>query len=375
MRKKYKTLKTEERQLKAQLLALRWKAYHGQIDGRDQAIRDNELQLEECVAEQRSAEAAIEKERELQVEATERFNEVQAGFYRLGADVSRAEQTIQHTRETRSRQMRELDQIQQSIREADEHIRQDEQRITDLSESMREDEPAFDRLKESQKYSAEVLAQAEQHLSEWQTRWDQFSHQSREPAQTAEVELSRIDQLERQLDGLNKRIERLDGEQQALDTYSLSEQIESLIGDEVEAQAEESRLHAVVETSADDVQRARDTQQDIAAQLDESRGQVQTLRGRMASLEALQQAALGQDDDQAVEWLQRNGLTEKPRLAQQIKVAPGWEKAVESVLGPHLEAVCVEGIDGFGRCTGGFLPWSAVAGGNGGTQRRPDDAG
>ena len=51
---KYKTLKTEERQLKAQLLALRWKAYHGQIDGRDQAIRDNELQLEECIAEQRS---------------------------------------------------------------------------------------------------------------------------------------------------------------------------------------------------------------------------------------------------------------------------------------------------------------------------------
>ena len=91
--------------------------------------------------------------------------------------------------------------------------------------------------------------------------------------------------------------------------------LRSLIGDEVAAQAEESRLHALVmDTSSDDVQRARDTQQDIAAQLDESRGQVQTLRGRMASLEALQQAALGQDDDQAVEWLQRNGLTEKPAL-------------------------------------------------------------
>lgn len=344
---KYKTLKNDERQLKAQLLVLRWKAFHQQIDGRDQAIRDNEVQLEEFVAEQRSAESAIEKERELQIDATDRFNEVQAGFYRLGADVSRSEQNIKHVNETRNRQMRELEQVAQSIREAEEHIRQDELRISELSESMLSDEPAFDALKQSQKYSAEVLAQSEQKLSEWQSRWEQFNQQSNEPTQTAEVELSRMDQLERNLEELRKRIERLETEQTALYTENLSLQIEELIGDEMSSISEEARLQTALDANSDNVQRVRDTQQDIAAQLDESRSQVQTLRGRMASLEALQQAALGQDDDVALEWLQRNGLSEKPRLAQQIKVAPGWEKAVESVLGPHLEAVCVEGIDGF----------------------------
>lgn len=343
---KYKENKASERQLKAQLLALRWKHYYGQIDGRDGNIRQNEVKYEELVAQQRSAESSIEKDRQLQTDATDRFNEVQASFYRLGADVSRQEQNIQHVKQTRGTQMRELDQVNQAIREAENHILQDQQRIQELSESMMSDEPAFDELQESQKYSAEVLVQAEQSLSEWQNRWEHFGQNSNEPTQTAKVELSKMDQLERTLADLSKRIERFDSESESLLTDSLSDEIEELIIREVESQGEETRLQASLSGSVENLQRVRDAQQDIAAQLDEGRSQVQTLRGRLASLEALQKAALGKDDNKAVEWLERNGLQDKPRLAQQITVAPGWEKAAEAVLGAHLEAVCVEGIEG-----------------------------
>lgn len=343
---KYKENKANERQLKAQLLGLRWKHYYGQIDGRDSNIRQNEVKFEELVAQQRSAETSIEKDRQLQTDATDRFNEVQASFYRLGADVSRQEQNIQHVKQTRGTQMRELDQVNQSIREAEDHIRQDQQRIQELNGSMMSDEPAFDELQESQKFSAEVLVQAEQSLSEWQNRWEHFGQNSNEPTQTAKVELSKMDQLERTLGDLGKRIERFDSESESLLTDSLSDEIEELIIREVESQGEETRLQASLSGSVENLQRVRDGQQDIAAQLDEGRSQVQTLRGRLASLEALQKAALGKDDNKAVEWLERNGLQNKPRLAQQITVAPGWEKAAEAVLGAHLEAVCVEGIEG-----------------------------
>lgn len=343
---KYKENKANERQLKAQLLGLRWKHYYGQIDGRDSNIRQNEVKFEELVAQQRSAETSIEKDRQLQTDATDRFNEVQASFYRLGADVSRQEQNIQHVKQTRGTQMRELDQVNQSIREAEDHIRQDQQRIQELNGSMMSDEPAFDELQESQKFSAEVLVQAEQSLSEWQNRWEHFGQNSNEPTQTAKVELSKMDQLERTLGDLGKRIERFDSESESLLTDSLSDEIEELIIREVESQGEETRLQTSLSGSVENLQRVRDGQQDIAAQLDEGRSQVQTLRGRLASLEALQKAALGKDDNKAVEWLERNGLQNKPRLAQQITVAPGWEKAAEAVLGAHLEAVCVEGIEG-----------------------------
>ncbi len=65
----------------------------------------------------------------------------------------------------------------------------------------------------------------------------------------------------------------------------------------------------------------------------------------MASLEALQEAALGRHDGPVTEWLEGRGLADSPRLAQQLRVDDGWERAVETVLGHYLEAVCVDGID------------------------------
>ena len=69
------------------------------------------------------------------------------------------------------------------------------------------------------------------------------------------------------------------------------------------------------------------------------------MRGRLSSLQALQQAALGEQDVQVADWLSHQGLSDAPRLAKQLDVDSGWETAVETVLGSNLEAVCTEGID------------------------------
>ena len=63
------------------------------------------------------------------------------------------------------------------------------------------------------------------------------------------------------------------------------------------------------------------------------------------SLEALQRAALGQSQGKVVDWLKSRGLERSPRLAQQLSVDAGWERAVETVLGGYLEAVCVDSLD------------------------------
>jgi len=68
-------------------------------------------------------------------------------------------------------------------------------------------------------------------------------------------------------------------------------------------------------------------------------------RGQLASLETLQNAALGKRSEQVTGWLKSKGLQAAPRLAQQIQVEPGWEHAVETALGFYLEAVCVDGLD------------------------------
>ena len=67
--------------------------------------------------------------------------------------------------------------------------------------------------------------------------------------------------------------------------------------------------------------------------------------GTQVSTEALQQAALGKVSGKVTEWLKSKSLDRQPRVAQQLRVERGWERAVETVLGSYLEAVCVDGLD------------------------------
>ena len=82
-----------------------------------------------------------------------------------------------------------------------------------------------------------------------------------------------------------------------------------------------------------------------AADLDDVRGQLQTDLGRLASLEALQEVALGKTTSGVNSWLEAHGLIDEPRLGQSLVVRPGWERAVETVLGGYLQAVCLDSIN------------------------------
>ncbi|MFM1783119.1 MAG: chromosome segregation protein, partial [Pseudomonadota bacterium] len=95
------------------------------------------------------------------------------------------------------------------------------------------------------------------------------------------------------------------------------------------------------------------------AQLSDVRKQFEAARGRLASLEALQHAALGQEDKQSKAWLDDQGLLQNSRLGEMLDVQPGWEFAVESVLASLLESVAVDDagryLDNLGAVNQGHL--------------------
>ena len=68
-------------------------------------------------------------------------------------------------------------------------------------------------------------------------------------------------------------------------------------------------------------------------QLESLQHEAQKLRGRLASLEALQQAALGKDQQGVQHWLEKQGLSAATRLAEQVKAEPKWSTAVENGAG------------------------------------------
>lgn len=339
---KYQTLKAGERQKRGELLVLRRRDFEASRDAQSLKISQLEAELEGAVTELRSAESAIELARGQHTEASDHFSAVQAEFYRIGGEVARIEQTIEHTREKRHQQSQELADVDRNLAESTAHLRDDTARIAQIAQTIETDQPAFNQLKDSQKISAEQLLRAETEISEWQQRNDAFNRRLSESSEVAQVERSRIEQLERSIANADNRKLRLVEERSTLDLEPCQARIEEFLAEELAAAEDEERLRQSLEHASEKQQQQKEAIRQNTAELDQLRSRAQSGLGRLASLEALQQAALEQDSQAADGWLAGKALNDAPRLAQSMSAEPGWETAVELVLGPHLEAVCVD---------------------------------
>ncbi len=342
---KYQLLKQEERQVKAELLALRWRSLDEELQQRERKLAELQNQLESALAAQRKLESEIESDREKHTEANDLFNEVQGRFYALGAEISGLEQAIQFARDTRRQQELDLQQVEQAWQESEAHRSQDEARLEELNTSLRQEEPHLEEARNLESELADTLSQAEQSMQTWQTEWEQFNQQAAQPAQTAQVERTRINHLEQQGVNLERRLQKLDEELARLDDTRLLVEITELEGEEAEQQARVEAIQEQLDETVGHISQRRDENRQLAQRLDQAKSELQTNMGRKSSLEALQQAALGKQGDDVAAWLEQRHLAQASRLAQELEVEPRWQRAVEIVLGFHLQAVCVDDLD------------------------------
>ncbi len=343
---RYKKLKQEERLIRGQLYALRWQRLDRQCGEQESRNRELETALEALISKQRSNEAEVEKQRQLHSEGLEVFNQIQSRFYSVGADIARLEQAIQHTRERRQQQQQDLAKLEQAWQEANTHRESDQQTIERLQAELQQNEPELVRAQEAEKQSTAALAAAEQAMQEWQQQWDEFNQRYAEPAQTAQVERTRLHNLEQQSSQLENRITRLTEERNSLTPDSGQTDITRLQQELEQSEKQAGTLQQNQTSLVEQINLQREQNHELSSQLDGLRSRLQTLRGRQASLEALQQAALNKNQGKTGQWLARNRLQDAGRLVEEIQAEKGWEKAAETVLGHTLEAVCTEGLEG-----------------------------
>ncbi|MFM7708472.1 MAG: chromosome segregation protein SMC, partial [Gammaproteobacteria bacterium] len=167
-------------------------------------------------------------------------------------------------------------------------------------------------------------------------------------------ERARIEQLENQLHRLRTQRDRLTVERDVLVAQETQGQLFELGEREAQARTAADELARALTTALTDVQGLRTEQFACESRLESARGDRERVRAEVMSVDALQRAALGRADAGATAWLRSTGLADRPRLAEALTVEQGWEKAVETVLGEHLEAVCVEGIDALLDSLGGL---------------------
>lgn len=342
---KYKEYKAEERQLKAQLAALRWRALNDQVGQREAIIGDQEVAFEALVAEQRNADASIERLRDGHHDLSERFNLVQGRFYSVGGDIARVEQNIQHGQQRLRQLQDDFKEAERARLETESHLGHDRTLLATLGEELEMIEPEQELSLAAAEEAAATLEEAETTMHGWQEQWDSFNTRSAEPRRQAEVQQSRIQQLEQSLERVSERQRKLGEERDQLsadpEDAAILELNEQLASSELlleDLHLEEQQVIERLDALREQLQQAAQAQQ-------QAQGELQRLGGRLASLEALQQAALDPGSG-TLDWLRAQGLEQRPRLAEGLRVEPGWELAVETVLGADLHAVLVDDLAG-----------------------------
>ena len=349
--RRFQEMRSRERLLGAELLALRLREIDSGAAVHDEATRRCELIMQQELAEQRAHEAALEKQREFHAQLGAELARVQARFYELGAEVTRTEENIRYTTELRARHRSDLAQTGVSLTEVGAQIVADTERMAQLQAQIAALEPTLVTLREAEQQAGESLKAADAQLADWQQRWEQFNGELGAARQSSEVEAARIEQLESQLLRLQAQADRLAGEHGTLqqqDGTALSELEER----ERSAGEHAANMEQALAMALAAMQELRTAQHGAEAQLEQLRSVRERSRAELMSLEALQQAALGERDPAAASWVEsyagRSGQGALARVASLLSVDSGWEQAVETVLGDYLEALCVTDLDVLG---------------------------
>ena len=341
---RYSRYKEEERRTAAELLALRARDLDERASRAERQLADRKTRLEAAVAAQRKLEAALEDARQRQTERSDEFNEVQGRYYKVGSEIARLEQAIEHAHELRQRQAKDLQQAQSGAQDIRGHIDKDQSEIAQLELTLSELVPGLEEARKREYSSNESLARAEEALAEWQSQWDECVSEINDAKRRQTVEQTRAEQIEARIRGVSDRRRKLDAEQSGADIESLEAAFEEMCDKEQRKRQSRDEFDGHLADIADKIRKLREQDDKLTRLVEERRSTLQQAEGKYASLEAVQKAALGEGDSDIRGWLQGAGLDNNRRVAQSLDVDEGWERAVETVLGGYLQAVCVSDI-------------------------------
>ena len=326
-----------ELQLKQQLLwFLRRRDAASERERHSQEIARQVNELEARTATLRGSENRVETARAAHYRDGDAMNAAQAALYAANAEAARLESELRHVEETRQR-------LETQHAERRTQLGSWREQRAQLTQALHlwvgRAEGARKRVAEAQARQAAQnarLPEAERAFRALQEQLNEARSQQLRAESRAQLEQSNLAHLERGLQTLDQRRERLTGELQGLlqpDEGVLVAQEARRGHSDAAIAAAEAALNAL-QQECDALDAAR------AAAAEEFSTAAREHAAAEAQLSTLQQFQVTAEDNAPLrDWLERNGLSSLPRFWQRVRIDAGWEVAVESVLRERLHAL------------------------------------
>ena len=269
---KYKELKADERRVEAEVLVLRLRELRAEVETHESALKEKQRSLDEAVTRQGTIETEIEKHRVAMAERHDGFNTVQGNYYRVGAEIARLEQGIQHRKSLMQRQRADLEETSQQLAEVSGHIASDQVEIEQLEALLEELNPNLEQTHRRLREAERVLEDTEKRMELARSSAERNVQEIATTERTIQVENTRIEQLAAQLERLQRGYREQVSERDAMSFKGL----ESEIG----------KLAAIEETLRGETDNATRTLESIWERMQELRIEESAASAVWAELEA-----------------------------------------------------------------------------------------
>ncbi|WP_426992774.1 chromosome segregation protein SMC [Methylomonas sp. CM2] len=342
---KYTELKKQERRFKQELLAMRWQSFQRnaqQLEAKLQTIAEEHNRL---FVSLRDTEKAMELKRGEQKALQQHLDSTQAEYTAVVAEVSRLEQAIKHNQKSHEETLIEIERLKQQAEHANIECEQDRQQLEEIRQTLLEAEETMIVAKEREEDLLGIQQDAHLQKQQWQLRWEEFLAENAGYREQAEVQRTKLVQLENQNRQLQARLDKLRGERGELADTQLQLALDTLDSSIELIETEREQLQQQLEAVLQCIAELRPEIKQLHDSLHANRADLQKVNGKISSLELLQQHAMGKDKKDLSAWLEQVGLEQQPRLAEFLEADEGWETAVETVLGSYLEAICVDSTE------------------------------
>jgi chromosome segregation protein len=292
--------------------------------------------LEAETAALRSVESQVESARATHYAAGDTLNTTQGALYAANAEVARFESELRHAEETRSR-------LESQYTERRAQLTSWREQRAQLTHSLH---AWAARAVEAKRRVGETRSklEAENALLPQAEQADRAAQEALDAARSAlvqaegrlQVEQANFAHLERGVQALEQRRERLAAELQTLiepDADALAVLESGMAGLREDLEKAQRTFEALqAEHAAGEEQRAVAAEALGVAQREHAAAQAQ--------LDTLRQIQAASEENAPLqEWLGRHGLAQAARLWQKLRIDHGWETAVESVLRERLHAL------------------------------------
>ena len=319
---------------------------------RDEALADQsriaqqvaalETEIEASLAAQRAVEAQLEDTRSRHYDASDEVHRVQGEYYAASGEVSKLESEIRFVADSQSQLRERLVALTAQVQAAADRKAQAQEALARSEEEQAVSEQRQELLAAQLDEAGGGLSGLEDVLRAARDVLDRARAESGETAQQIQVAATRQRGLEDAVRELEDRAQRLNDSLDGIEAAPIealeSSRMQLQEAEAIEEQAAEQLAQA--ESHWGDLDAARTPAQES---LREAVGKLAQVEARISALRQIQERV--RTEGKTGPWLARHGLDQLKRLWQRLRIEPGWETAIESVLRERVQSLEVGRIE------------------------------